>query len=118
MGDRGIIRNEKKIRSAINNAQRAIELIDEFGSLSNYFGGFAESNPPPKEIPAKTETSARLARDLRKRGWTFVGPTTMYAFMQSTGLVNDHIAGCWVRDTVEALRRNSYPIATGSEKPS
>lgn len=98
--NKGIVRHRGKIEATINNAQRAIELTAEFGSLDAYFWQFI---PPANErpnkitretIPASTETSIRLSRDLKKRGWKFVGPTTCYAFMQAMGLVNDHIDGC------------------------
>jgi DNA-3-methyladenine glycosylase I len=100
MSDEGIVRHEGKIRSTINNAQRALDLIDERGSLSAYFWSWApEPGPAPTEIPASTETSTALSKDLKKRGWSFVGPTTTYAFMQAMGLVNDHLEGCDFRDT-------------------
>jgi DNA-3-methyladenine glycosylase I len=100
--DAGIVRHRGKIESTINNAKRAQQLKKEFGSLSKYFWQYV---PPAKERPkklshaalmklAKTPTSAALAKDLKDRGWTFVGPTTCYAFMQATGLVDDHIEGC------------------------
>jgi DNA-3-methyladenine glycosylase I len=96
--DAGIVRHSGKIRSAINNARRALELIAEEGSLSNYFWSYAEPDLPPLIEPVSfTPHAARLAKDLKRRGWTFVGPTTVYAFMQAVGLVNDHLLGCWVR---------------------
>lgn len=98
LGDEGIVRHAGKIRSTINNAARALEMVEEHGSLSTYFWSWAgPEQPPPQEIPPTTETSARLSRDLKKRGWTFVGPTTIYAFMQAMGLVNDHLEGCDAR---------------------
>ncbi|MFZ0014286.1 MAG: DNA-3-methyladenine glycosylase I [Acidimicrobiia bacterium] len=98
MGDAGIVRHEGKIRSVINNAGRALDLIDEAGSLSDYFWSWATGpGPPPESIPATTDVSTALSKDLKKRGWSFVGPTTMYAFMQAMGLVNDHLAGCDAR---------------------
>jgi DNA-3-methyladenine glycosylase I len=113
LGNAGIIRHGGKIRSTINNARRAIELAGEHGSLARYFWAH---EPQPRERPAvldlatlranpKTEVSARISKDLKKRGWTFVGPTTVYAFMQAMGLVNDHIEGCSCRVEVEADRR-------------
>jgi DNA-3-methyladenine glycosylase I len=99
LADSGIIRHQGKIRSTINNARRALELIEEHGSLAGYFWGWAPpQNPPPVQIPALTDASTALSKDLRRRGWTFVGPTTVYAFMQAMGLVNDHIDGCHVRE--------------------
>jgi len=99
LGDAGIVRHQGKIRSAINNAQRALELADEFGSLSDYFWSWEPTEVEgdrsgPFGIPATTPTSVALAKDLKKRGWSFVGPTTVYAFMQAMGLVNDHVDGC------------------------
>ena len=110
--DAGIVRHQGKIRSTINNAKRAIVLRDEFGSLSDYFWTF---EPSTKERPKRmtyaalsemmeSEASRELSKDLKKRGWTFVGPTTAYAFMQAMGLVNDHLEGCHVRKVCEALR--------------
>ncbi|HET9260713.1 MAG TPA: DNA-3-methyladenine glycosylase I, partial [Acidimicrobiia bacterium] len=80
---------------------------DEHGSLSTYFWSWAGPEAPaPSDIPPTTETSTALSKDLKKRGWTFVGPTTVYAFMQSEGIVNDHLAGCHVRDDCAAERRS------------
>lgn len=106
LADAGIVRHAGKIRSAITNAGRALDLIDEFGSLAAYFWPNADlSGVPPVVLPASTPVSVALAKDLKRRGWTFVGPTTVYAFMQAMGLVNDHVAGCCVRDGAEADRR-------------
>jgi DNA-3-methyladenine glycosylase I len=102
LGDEGIVRHRGKIESTINNAQRAIELREECGSLSNYFWRW-EPDPAtrPRRITrealmgmATSPESTALSKDLRKRGWTFVGPTTIYAFMQAMGLVNDHVDDC------------------------
>ena len=112
LGNPGIIRHGGKIRSAINNARRAIELAEEAGSLAAYFW---HHEPQPEERPerldyatlrrlSKTDVSIGISKDLKKRGWTFVGPTTVYAFMQAMGLVNDHIEGCAMRAEVEAER--------------
>lgn len=107
LADAGIVRNEAKIRSTINNASRALELIDEVGALDRYFWSWAgDEQEAPTEIPAMTETSAALSKDLKARGWSFVGPTTIYAFMQAMGLVNDHLAGCHVREACGAERRS------------
>lgn len=113
LGNAGIIRHGGKIRSTINNARRALELADEAGSLAAWFWKF---EPSPDERPKvvdiahlranpTTEVSVRISRELKKRGWSFVGPTTVYAFMQAMGLVNDHIEGCHCRAVVEAERR-------------
>jgi DNA-3-methyladenine glycosylase I len=100
--DEGIIRHRGKIESTINNAQRAIELRKECGSLSEYFWRW-EPDPASRPSRITRETlmgmstspeSVALSKDLRRRGWTFVGPTTIYAFMQAMGLVNDHVVGC------------------------
>lgn len=109
----GIVRHGGKIRSVINNARRAAELCEQEGSLASYFW---RHEPRPEERPSsldfatlramtRTETSVRISRDLKKRGWTFVGPVTVYAFMQAMGLVNDHVHGCCIRDEVEAERQ-------------
>ena len=110
--DEGIIRHRGKIESTINNAKRALELEQEKGSLAAYFWSW---EPSPKDRPkrltpdavralATTPQSIALSKDLKRRGWTFVGPTTSYAFMQAMGLVNDHIHECGVRDEIERAR--------------
>jgi DNA-3-methyladenine glycosylase I len=112
LGDQGIIRHSGKIHSAINNAGRALELIDEHGSLSAYFWSWAGPETlAPITIAATTETSTALSKDLKKRGWSFVGPTTIYAFMQAMGLVNDHLEGCHVRDACADERRSLMSAA-------
>jgi len=104
--DAGIIRHRGKITSTINNAARALETIDEHGSLAAYFfHWFDATSTPPAEIAATTPESVALAKDLKTRGWSFVGPTTAYAFMQAMGLVNDHLEGCFVRDRVARTTR-------------
>jgi DNA-3-methyladenine glycosylase I len=110
--DAGIVRHRGKILSTINNARRALELAAGEGSLARFFWSFEPSAADrPKRLTcpvlrtmATTPASLALSRDLRKRGFTFVGPTTAYAFMQAVGLVNDHIQGCAVRDRVERAR--------------
>ncbi len=112
LADAGIVRHRGKIEAVIHNAGRAIELQREFGSLANYFWQFEvdTSKRPTKltvELLRTFITSAEaiaLSKDLKKRGWKFVGPTTMYAFMQAMGLVNDHQHDCHVRGEVERLR--------------
>ena len=98
--DSGIIRHRGKIEAVINNAQRCVEMFSEEGSLSRFLWSFAPTEPEHDirsgTLPASTPSSANLSRELRRHGWKFVGPTTMYAFMQSVGIVNDHLAGCWV----------------------
>ncbi|HEX9762940.1 MAG TPA: DNA-3-methyladenine glycosylase I [Acidimicrobiia bacterium] len=106
LDDPGIVRHEGKIRSVINNASRALELTDEQGSLGRYFWSWAPPHDlPPRPELATTQVSTALSKDLKRRGWSFVGPTTIYAFMQAMGLVNDHIEGCHVREECAALRR-------------
>jgi len=113
LADPGIIRHRGKITSAIGNARRALEVIEEFGSLAAYVWPFA---PKPTRAPrsfadlmAVTPASTALSKDLKRRGWTFVGPTTIHAFMQAMGMVDDHLSGCWVRAECEQLRR---PVMT------
>ena len=110
VGDAGIVRHRGKIVSTINNARRALDLQAEAGSLAAFIWRF---EPDPASRPAvftmqdiqpKTAESTALSKELRKRGWSFVGPTTVYAFMQAMGLVNDHLTGCDVRDAVEKDR--------------
>jgi DNA-3-methyladenine glycosylase I len=112
LADKGILRHRRKPLSPTNNARRAIELTAEFGSLDAYFWSHA---PLPGERPDRIDiawlranptspASIRLSKDLKKRGWTFVGPTTVYAFMQAMGLVNDHLHGCFCREKAEAMR--------------
>ncbi|CDP52778.1 DNA-3-methyladenine glycosylase [Devosia sp. DBB001] len=106
--DTGIIRHRGKIASTINNAKRALELQKEFGSLAAYFWRFEprpEELPPPGTFVAQSDASRRMSKDLRKRGFSFVGPTTAYAFMQAMGMVNDHVPGCFCHEEVEAERR-------------
>lgn len=109
LGDAGIVRHRGKIEAAIENAKRARELRREAGSLAAYFWSFeppAGRGPRSRdEVPARTDASARLARDLKRRGFRFFGPTTAYAFMQATGMVNDHLAGCRTRRPCEEARR-------------
>ncbi|MEP7240927.1 MAG: DNA-3-methyladenine glycosylase I [Devosia sp.] len=119
--DPGIIRHRGKIASTINNARHARSIQKEFGSLAAYIWQF-EPRPAaaPTErgsIASETEASRALSKDLRKRGFTFVGPTTVYAFMQAMGLVNDHYAHCFCRPQCETersrLKRPRLPTADG-----
>ena len=112
LGDVGVVRHRGKIEATINNAQRCKELFATNESLAAFIWSFAPSDAEQKAeraagIPAQTQASQRLSKELRKRGWKFVGPTTMYAFMQSMGIVNDHVAGCHVYDECETLRRQA-----------
>jgi DNA-3-methyladenine glycosylase I len=107
LDDAGIVRHQGKIRSAINNAGLALDLIDEKGSLAAHFWSWAEpETQAPTEISATTPVSTAMSKDLKKRGWSFVGPTTVYAFMQAMGLVNDHLDGCHVREACAEERRH------------
>jgi DNA-3-methyladenine glycosylase I len=108
LGDASIVRHRGKIEAVINNARRAVELVSEFGSLAGFVWRF---EPDPRAgglrrdaIEAHTEESRGLARELKRRGWKFVGPTTVYAFMQAMGLVNDHLEGCAAWAEVERAR--------------
>ncbi len=102
--DASIVRHRGKIESTINNARQAIELADEFGTLAAYFWRY-EPEQSPSALPSQTAESRALARDLKRRGFTFVGPTTAYAFMQAMGLVNDHLDGCEAGERCESARR-------------
>ncbi len=110
VNDAGIVRHRGKIVSTINNARRALELQQEAGSLAAFVWRFEpdpESRPAVftlKDIQPKTAESTALSKELRKRGWSFVGPTTVHAFMQAMGLVNDHFDGCDIRDAIEKER--------------
>ncbi|MEM9734849.1 MAG: DNA-3-methyladenine glycosylase I [Pseudomonadota bacterium] len=109
--DAGIIRHRGKIKSTINNANRALEMIEQEGSVGRWFWSF---EPKPHERPEtvthesastpNTPHSTEMSKQLKKRGWSFVGPTTCYAFMQAMGIVNDHIEGCAFRQQVEDAR--------------
>lgn len=113
LGDAGIVRHRGKIESTINNAGKALELIESFGSVAAFVWQF---EPKPSERPkritkaaieamTKTDASIRLSKDLKRRGWSFVGPTTAYAFMQSVGIVNDHLEGCISRQPCLRARK-------------
>ena len=112
LADAGIVRNRAKVLATINNAGRYEELAEEFGSLGAYVWSY---EPDPKTRPkrltwktlmtmAKTPESTAMSKDLKKRGWAFLGPTTVYSFMQSAGIVNDHVEGCDHRDACEKER--------------
>ena len=104
LADTAIVRHRGKIASTINNARRCVELVEAEGSLARYVWSYEPASRTPSEL-SETEHSRALARDLKKRGWTFVGPTTVYAFMQAMGLVNDHVEGCGSRRPCEEARR-------------
>lgn len=103
MQNSGIIRNRLKILATVNNAQKFMEIQKEFGSFSKYIWDFVGGKPiinqpnTLKDVPATTEISDRLAKDLKKRGFKFMGSTVVYAHMQATGMVDDHVTECWVK---------------------
>jgi DNA-3-methyladenine glycosylase I len=112
MSDAGIVRNRAKILSTINNAARCLETVEEWGSLAAYVWSF---EPPPEARPGRldhsrlmtmgsTAESKAMSKDMKRRGWSFVGPTTAYAAMEAMGVVNDHIDGCSIRPLVESAR--------------
>ena len=112
LDDASIVRHRGKIESTINNARRALELVEAEGSLAAFVWRFepAAADRPPAMTRdalmelAQTDASRALAKELKRRGWSFVGPTTVYAFMQAMGLVNDHLEGCDARSRVERAR--------------
>jgi DNA-3-methyladenine glycosylase I len=101
LADPGIVRNRLKVESTVNNAARVLEVREEFGSLDAYLWSFVGGRPKVNrwermsDLPAETEESRAMSRDLKRRGFRFVGPTVCYAFMQAVGLVNDHEVGCF-----------------------
>ncbi len=109
LGDASIIRHRGKIEAVINNARQAVELVDTEGSLAAYVWRFEPSRRPRRvergEVAAETPESHALAKDLKRRGWRFVGPTTVYAFMQAMGVVNDHLSGCAARPEATRARK-------------
>jgi DNA-3-methyladenine glycosylase I len=111
MADAGIVRNRAKIEATVNNARRCIDLVDEVGSLAAYvwrFGPDPANRPTPiswQMVQSTSPEATAMSKDLKRRGWAFVGPTTVYAFMQAMGLVNDHLSGCFAREEVEQTRR-------------
>jgi DNA-3-methyladenine glycosylase I len=111
LADKGIVRHRGKIEAVINNAQRARELVERDGALAAFIWRY-EPDPAQLAEPQTASTSAEsvaLSKDLKKLGWKFVGPTTVYAFMQAMGLINDHVEDCVIRAEVERARRNFTP---------
>ena len=110
LADASIVRHRGKIEATLNNAKRAVDLVDEEGSLAAYVWRF---EPDPSARPKRLTWSALLelaqTPDLKRRGWRFVGPTTVYAFMQAMGLVNDHVEGCAIRKPVDRVRAAFTP---------
>lgn len=113
MSDAGIVRHRGKIEAVINNAICALDLLHEKGSIAEFIWSFAPSNPlgrdgqasHPSGLATTSPSATALSKELKKRGWKFVGPTTVYSFMQSMGLINDHVDGCFVKDECERMRQ-------------
>ena len=118
--DAGIVRHRGKIEAVVNNAQRAQELVEREGSLAAYLWRY---EPDPANLAApqtasKSAESVALSKDLKRRGWRFVGPTTVYAFMQAMGLINDHVGDCVIRTDVERARSTFHrPVARSRRSP-
>jgi len=110
--DAGIVRHRGKIEAVIHNAQRALDMVAQEGSLAAFFWRYQPATPSTGEVvPAQTAESLALSKELKKRGWKFVGPTTVYAFMQAMGMVNDHAPGCVTRAAVaQAQQRLQRPV--------
>ena len=121
LADPGIVRNRAKIDATINNARRYADLVTEFGSLAAYVWRYEpgpQARPPVLDHAAllqlgQSPESKALSKDLRRRGWSFVGPTTVYAFMEAMGLVNDHLEGCDRRPETERERQR-FPRPTAA----
>ncbi|HKJ79017.1 MAG TPA: DNA-3-methyladenine glycosylase I, partial [Prolixibacteraceae bacterium] len=111
--DKAIIRNKMKIAATVNNANRFLEVQKEFGTFDKYIWGFVNYNPivnsfkTMKEMPAKTPLSDKISADLKKRGFKFIGSTVIYAHMQATGMVNDHMVGCFRYNEIKKLNRQN-----------
>ena len=120
LSDRGIVRHRGKIRSVINNARRLPELEATVGTLHAWLwrDWAQEAVVATPAVPSTTPASTKLSAQLKKAGFSFVGPTTVYAFMQAMGLVNDHLAGCYVRDECEAERKKVMGRPTGAAWPT
>ena len=121
MLDAGIVRNRAKIEATIGNARRCLALVDEFGSLATYVWSFEpDGDARPERLDWATltevttnEAATAMSKDLKRRGWSFVGPTTVYSMMESIGLVNDHLSDCALRDEVERARARFRRPLTG-----
>lgn len=103
--DEGIVRHRGKIEAVINNARRAQELVQAEGSLTAFLWRYEPESPPAPQSASTSAESVALSKELKRRGWKFVGPTTVYAFMQAMGLINDHAEGCFIRAQAAASRR-------------
>lgn len=112
----GIVRNRLKVASAVRNAGAFLEVVGEFGSFDRYIWQFVDGMPIQnrwkhlKELPASTPESEAMSKDLKKRGFNFVGPTICYAFMQAVGMVNDHVVGCYRHKEIKRLGRSKKPV--------
>ncbi len=126
LADAGIVRHRGKIEATINNAARALELIAEHGSIASFVWQY---EPQAKDRPREptweqlkamptTPASTALSKELKRRGWRFVGPTTVYAFMQAMGLVDDHVHGCAIRPAAEAARSSAPAAARSTARPA
>ncbi len=104
--DAGIVRHRGKIEAVINNARRAQELVAAEGSIAAYVWRYEASSPPAPQTASTSAESIAMSKDLKKRGWKFVGPTTVFAFMQAMGLVNDHATECSMREKAAQMRRD------------
>ncbi len=115
LGDPGIIRNRAKVLATVNNAGRFLEIQEQFGSFDAYIWSFVDNKPivsvlrKLEDYPAKSPESEAISKDLRKRGFSFVGPTIIYAHMQATGMVNDHTVDCFRRQEIISLATDSIP---------
>jgi DNA-3-methyladenine glycosylase I len=123
--DPGIVRNRAKVEGAVRSARAFLEIVREHGSFDRYIWSFVGGRPirnrwrTPREIPVETAESKAMSKDLRRRGFTFVGPTICYAFMQAAGLVDDHVAGCFRRRRASAARdRRAAPRETARGRGS
>lgn len=123
--DPGIVRNRRKVESAIGNARAFLDVQDEFGSFAHYLWGFVDGDPVRnrwrrlEQIPARTPLAESLSKDLKGRGFSFVGPTIVYAFLQATGLVNDHLVGCFRHAECARLAGSRTGLSSpGSSAPS
>lgn len=110
--DAGIVRHRGKIAAVINNAKRARELVEREGSLAAYVWRYEAKSPAIPQTVSQSPESVAMSKDLKKRGWAFVGPTTVYSFMQAMGLVNDHAEGCALRPAVDQARAAFRPPGT------
>ena len=107
LNDEGIVRNRRKIEAVINNAQKAVEMADHYGSVAAFLWSYepAKNQLAEPQTASTSAASIALSKELKKRGWKFLGPTTVYAFMQAMGLINDHAKECYIRTKVASARK-------------